>query len=223
MDAILTPIGRAFGQFDDPVFLGVVLRSLAVAAAAFVAVGVLAVAAIDQLARVQGPVLWLAGVASVIGAALLAWWLFVPVVAGIGSLFIDRVARAVERRWYPDLPPLQGASLAAQIWDGIAIAFRVLLAYAVALPLMIFIPGLGLVIGWVLGAWAIGRGLFVAVAMRRMPRAEAEDVYRLMRGEVFWQGLILVALGTIPAANLLLPVIGPAVMVHVLDRAMVRL
>jgi uncharacterized protein involved in cysteine biosynthesis len=223
MNAIILPIARAFGQFDDPVFLGVVIRSLVAAVGAFIALGLLAVAATDQLTGMHGPLLWLSGVASAVAAALLAWWLFVPVVAGIGSLFIERVARAVEQRWYPDLPPLKGASLAAQIWDGISIALRILLAYAVALPLMIFIPGIGVVIGWALAAWAVGRGLFVAVAMRRMPRAEAEDVYRLMRGEVFWQGLILVGLGTIPAANLLLPVLGPAVMVHVLDRAMLRL
>ncbi len=223
MNAIILPIARAFGQFDDPVFLGVVVRSLAVGVVAFVAVGLLAIAAVDLLTQVHGPFLWLAGIASAIAAALLAWWLFLPVVAGIGSLFIERVARAVEDRWYPDLPPLQGASLGAQIWDGVAIALRLLLAYAVALPLVIFIPGIGLLIGWALAAWAIGRGLFVPVAMRRMPRAEAEDVYRLMRAEVFCQGLILVGLGTIPAANLLLPVLGPAVMVHVLDRAMLRL
>ena len=57
----------------------------------------------------------------------------------------------------------------------------------VALILAFVVPGIGLILGWMIAAYAIGRGLFVAVAMRRMPRLMAELLYRQCRGIVFWR------------------------------------
>ena len=105
---------------------------------------------------------------------MLALWLFLPVAAAIGTLYFDRIALAVERRFYPWLPPAEGASIVAQTWDGIAVALKVLALNIVALILSVLFPGVGFIIGWAISAYAIGRGLFVAVAMRRMPRAMAE-------------------------------------------------
>jgi hypothetical protein len=41
---------------------------------------------------------WVAGTAGGIGAAVLGLFLFVPLATGIATLFVDRVAEAVERR-----------------------------------------------------------------------------------------------------------------------------
>ena len=80
---------------------------------------------------------------------------------------------------------------------------------------------MGLVLAWIIGGYAIGRGLFAAVAMRRMPRPAAEALYRRARPAVLTQGCILALAGTIPVLNLLIPVIGTAAMVHVLDQVLV--
>ncbi len=50
-------------------------------------------------------------------------------------LYFDRIATSVERRFYPWLPPPQGASFLEQAWDGIAVAFKVLALNIVALIL----------------------------------------------------------------------------------------
>jgi CysZ protein len=96
----------------------------------------------------------------------------------------------------------------------------VLALNAIALVLAILLPGIGLALGWIIAAYAIGRGLFVAVAMRRMPRAAAESLYRSQRGVVLLNGAILAAAAYVPIINLLIPVIGTAAMVHVLDIAL---
>jgi CysZ protein len=96
----------------------------------------------------------------------------------------------------------------------------VLLLNIVALLLAFLIPGIGLVLGWMIAAYAIGRGLFVAVAMRRMPREVAESAYAAHRFTVLLTGGVLAAAAYVPFANLLIPVIGVAAMVHVLDVAM---
>jgi CysZ protein len=81
----------------------------------------------------------------------------------------------------------------------------------------LLLPGLGLLLGWMVAAYAIGRGMFVSVAMRRMPRAVAESLYRQRRGMILAQGTILALAAYIPIMNLLIPVFGAAAMVHVLD------
>jgi CysZ protein len=82
------------------------------------------------------------------------------------------------------------------------------------------LPGVGLFLGWMIAGYAIGRGLFVAVAMRRMPRRTAEGLYRTSRGVVLTQGAILALSAYVPVLNLLVPIVGVAAMVHVLDMAL---
>jgi CysZ protein len=220
MTGLLSPLFRAFGQLDDRVFLGVLVRSVAWSAVCFVLLHVATIWAVHRLLDLHGWIGWAADLLGGIGPSLLALWLFLPVAAIIGTLYIDRIARAVEHRYYPYLPPPRGASIGAQLWDAISVGLRILLLNLLALVLAIILPGIGLILAWIIGGYAIGRGLFVAVAMRRMPRLAAEAVYRQARPVILTQGCILALASYIPVLNLLIPVVGTAAMVHVLDMAM---
>jgi CysZ protein len=219
MTGLLSPLFRAFGQLDDRVFLGVLVRSVAWSAVCFVLLHVATIWAVHRLLDLHGWIGWAADLLGGIGASLLALWLFLPVAAATGTLYIDRIARAVEHRYYPSLPPPRGASIGAQLWDAVSVGARILLLSLLGLVLALFIPGIGLVLAWIIGGYAIGRGLFAAVAMRRMPRAAAEALYRRARPVILVQGCILALAGYVPILNLLIPVIGTAAMVHVLDRS----
>jgi uncharacterized protein involved in cysteine biosynthesis len=221
LERLLTPLGRAFAQLDDRAFLGVLLQSVLLAALCFLLLHVLTFWLVHQFFALRGWLAWGADIIGTIGASFLALWLFIPVAVLIGTLYIERIARAVERRYYPYLRPAEGASLAIQAWDGLAVGARILALNVIALVLALVIPGVGLIGAWAIAAFAIGRGLFVAVAMRRMSRPLAEALYRRHRGVVLAQGGIMALAGYIPALNLLIPVLGTAAMVHVLDRAMV--
>jgi CysZ protein len=214
---MFSPLARALGQMDDRVFLGVLLRCLAWAAACFVALHVAAVYAVHRLLDLHGMVGWVAGLAAGFGATLLALWLFLPIAAVIGTLYIDRIARAVERRHYPTLPPVRGAPFVSQLWDALGVGVRILLLTLLALIVALILPGVGLILAWFIGGYAIGRGLFVAIAMRRMPREAATALYRRARPAVLAQGLILALAAYVPLLNLLIPIVGTAAMVHVLD------
>jgi uncharacterized protein involved in cysteine biosynthesis len=222
MSALFRPLVLAVSQLGDRVFLGVLLRSLAWSFVCFAALHVFAIWAVHRLLDWHGPWAWFADVAGAIGASLLAMWLFLPLAAAIGTLYFERIAHAVEARFYPVLPPPEGAPLTAQIWDGLALAGRILLLNLLALFLALAVPGAGLVLGWAIAAYAIGRGLFVAVAMRRMPRGHAELLYRQARPMVLAQGGVMAAAAYVPLLNLLIPMVGTAAMVHVLDRALTR-
>jgi len=216
---MLTPLIRATEQLDDPAILRVLLQSLVLAAVIFGALCVGSVYGLHHALSQTGWLAWLAGILGGAAAVLAALWLFLPVAVIIASLFMDPVCRAVERRWYPGLPPPTGANLAAQAWDGVLVSLQVLGFSILSLLLAIFIPGIGLVLGWAITAWALGRGLFVAVAMRRMGRAEANALYAARQGSVLLQGAALALAGYVPVLNLLVPVLGTACMVHVLMQA----
>ena len=100
------------------------------------------------------------------------------------------------------------------------VALKVLTLNVLALILAFMLPGIGLILGWIIAAYAIGRGLFVAVAMRRMPRGMAEALYRTSCGVVLTQGAILALVAYVPVLSLLVPILGVAAMVHVLDMAL---
>ncbi len=214
---ILAPALRAVAQLDDAVFLGVLLRSVAWSAAAFAVLATGMVWGVHALLADFSLWAWLAALLAGAGAALLSLYLFLPVAAVIASMFIDRVASAVERRFYPGLPAAIAAPMGQQVMDGVGFGLRVLALQIVALLLALLLPGIGLVLGWLIAAWAIGRGLFMAVAMRRMGRTAAQDCYRVRRLAVLAQGGLIAAISLIPLVNLLAPVLGTAAMVHVMQ------
>ena len=154
IDGLLTPMGRAIGQLGDRAFLGVLLQSVLWSAACFVLLHVAAIWAVHGLLALHGWWAWGADILGTIGASLLALWLFMPVAALIATLYIERIARAVERRHYPYLRPAEGESLALQVWDGLSVGLQILALNVVALVLALLIPGLGLIAAWAIGAFA---------------------------------------------------------------------
>ncbi len=208
----------AIAQLDDPACVGVLVRSVLLSLLAYgllLAVGIWGTHAL--LLTAHWPA-WLAALLGTIGVLLLAFWLFLPTVMVIATLYMERIVRAVEARHYPYLPAPTPAALTAQMWDGLALGVQVLVLNAVALLLALLIPGIGLAVAIVVSGWAIGRGLFVAVAMQRMGRGQAQDLYRRRRLAVLVPGMLLAAAATVPGLNLLVPVVGTAAMVHVLNR-----
>ena len=213
---MFSPLTRAVAQLDDPAILGVLMASLLLSAISFAGLCGGAAWGLHHALAAHSWLAWLAGVLGGFAVLASALWLFLPAAVLIASLFMEPVCRAVERRWYPALPQPRGAELAAQLWDAALVALLVGAMSLVSLLLAVFLPGLGLVLGWAITAWALGRGLFVAVAMRRMDRASAHSLYRQPRGPGRRPGAARALAGYVPLANLLVPVLGTACMVHVL-------
>ena len=222
MTSLFLPLSRAFAQLKDPVFFGVVWRSVLFATLFFALIFGGTIWTVHQYVHGHGYLAWVLDALGSIASAVLAMWLFLPVAAIIGTFYFERIASAVERQYYPSLPPPRPAPVLSQLWDSIVVGLRVLGLSVLALLLTIFIPGIGLLLGWAVATWAMGRGLFVAVAMRRLVRPAAEALYREVRPAALVQGGIMAAAAYFPVANLFIPVLGTAAMVHVLDLALTR-
>jgi uncharacterized protein involved in cysteine biosynthesis len=218
----LEPLSRALAQLTDPALFGVVWRSVLFSALLFALFLILAISALHHYVPTTGILAWALDALGSIAAALLAMWLLLPAAAVIGTLYFERIARAVERRYFPALPPAEAAPVLDQLRASVALGLRVLALNVLALLLTLFLPGPGLPIGWAIASWAVGRGLFLAVAMRRLNRPEAEALYRTVRPEALTVGGAMAAAAYFPLLNLLIPVVGVAAMVHVLDLALTR-
>jgi uncharacterized protein involved in cysteine biosynthesis len=215
LDAILLTLR----QLGDRAFLWPLLGGLAGALAVFAGLAGLSAWALGGLAGGTG---WLAGLAATAGGLLtlgLAVWLFVPVMLAISGLFVDVVAAAVERRFYPGLPPAAGAGLLAQGGFNLWLGVKAGAASLIALPLALLFPPLGAMAFLVIGAVSLGHGLFEGVAQRRMGVAEARAARRQREGQVLGLGFLLALLSLVPGLNLLVPVVGTAAMTHLLHRA----
>ncbi|WP_431281426.1 EI24 domain-containing protein [Humitalea sp. 24SJ18S-53] len=206
----------ALAQLGDPAFRGPLIKGVLLSALAMAALfwGSVEVAAWFA----AGSAGWVGWLASGLGGFLglfLAWWLFLPVAVGLSGLFVEQVARAVERRHYPGLPPAQGASAAAQGAWGLWFGLKMLGVQVLLLPLM-FVPGVGFVVALAVSALVLGRGLFEGTAQLRMGLAAARDARAANRWAVWGLGLSLALLSLVPLAGLLVPVLGTAASVHVL-------
>ena len=220
-DRVFTPVLRAIAQLDDPALLGVLLQTVLLSALCFAGLAGGSVWVVHHVLT-HGWLGWVAGALSGALALFAALWLFVPIAVVIAGLFLEPVCRAVERRWYPGLGPPRPAGMVASTWDGILLGLRVLGLSLVGLILSLFVPGVGAIVGWLITSWAVGRGMFAAVALRRMDRPAALAAYQAIRVQVLVQGALLTLGGAVPLLNLLLPILGPAAMVHLVEGGSLR-
>ncbi len=210
----------AAAQLTDPAFLGAVLRSVLWSIIGFALLALGVSAGLHAWLAWAGTWSWAAGLAGFFATSLLSVWLFVPLSTAIASLFIDRIADAVERRHYPHLPQAAPATQWQQIGDATVLGLRVFVLQALAALTTLIPPHVtGVAISWMVASWAVGRGLFVPVAMRRMDRPHALPAYRSVRTQVVLQGALITAASLVPVLNLLAPILGAAAMVHVLHTA----
>lgn len=162
---------------------------------------------------VDGFAFFLAGA----GLLIALVYLLPAVTAVVAGYFLDDVAEVVERQDYPADRPGAALPFGKAILYGLRFAGLSLLVNLVAL-LLFFIPGINIAAFFVANAYLLGREYFELAAGRFWP---AEDVTRLRmehRGTVLAAGAVLAGLVLVPVLNLITPIFGAAMMVHLHKR-----
>jgi CysZ protein len=162
---------------------------------------------------IEGLAFFLAGA----GLFIAMVYLLPAVTAIVAGYFLDDVAEVVERQDYPADRPGAALPFGKAILYGLRFAGLSLLVNLVAL-LLFFIPGINIGAFFVANAYLLGREYFELAAGRFWP---AEDVARLRmehRGTVLAAGAILAGLVLVPVLNLITPIFGAAMMVHLHKR-----
>jgi CysZ protein len=204
-------------QLSDPAIRRVLVRCvlLALLTFALLVAGVgLGLGALDPTG-----IAWLDGTLAVLGslgAVVLAWLLFPIVIAVSLGLFADEVIEAVERRYYPDLPPAPGMGLTQSTLGAIRFALVALALNLLVLPLYL-LPGANVILYLALNGYLLGREYFEQVAQRRLDWRAVVQLRRAARLRLWWAGVWIAALLTVPVLNLIAPVIATCFMVHLFE------
>ena len=207
-------MSKTLGQINDPRIRGVIGKTLAFAVLGYIAFVVLIYFLIGWLSGLAGWLESLAQFGGVIGALIIAWFLFPSVAAAIAGIFADEVIDAVEAEHYPHLLPAKGVPMVAALLDGLKLAAIAVVANLLALPFLIVFP-VYILITWGVNGWLLGREYFEMVAFRRMSKAEARALHKAHNGTFTIAGILIAICLTIPFVNLIAPVLGAAFMVHV--------
>jgi CysZ protein len=224
---ILSDFLKSVAQFDDPKFRRVLSRGMGLTIVLLIAACLLVNFGINQLlssawaANLIGDQSWLGALINVGGVLFtiaLSIWLMVPVTSAIIALFLDEVAQAVEARHYPHLPKQTATKLQDQILVGIRFLGILLLANIGALILSMIVPPLAPFVFWATNGYLMGREYFQMAAMRRMPRAQAQELFQRHQGSIWTAGILIAIPMSIPLVGLFIPILGAATFTHQFER-----
>jgi CysZ protein len=149
------------------------------------------------------------------GAGLAAGLAFLlgPVSALIAGLFLDDAAEELEKSEYPSDPPGTELPIGEAILLSVKFAGVVILGNLLALALLL-VPGINLIAFFVVNGYLLGREYFEFAARR----FGSEDHARMLRSKysltIFMAGLVIAVFLAIPVVNLMTPIFGAAMMVH---------
>lgn len=219
----------ALGDLADRRILGLLFRSLLVTLVIFALIGVAlgwALAGAAPCGLVGDMECPLSAAEGGIGAVLLTllaiWFLFPAVALGVICAYVERIAALIEARHYPAAAsaarPLNAGQMALL---GLRSALRVILYNLVALPfyLLLLITGIGpLILFVIVNGVAFGRDLGEMVAARHGDRVVRQAWLAGTRIQRMLIGSAVTGLFLIPFVNLLAPVLGAAMTVHLFHR-----
>ncbi|HVB17603.1 MAG TPA: EI24 domain-containing protein [Stellaceae bacterium] len=215
---MLVPLIRAFADLRAPALRRIVGLCLALAAASFALLWIalaLVVAHTGLLA--SRPLEWLVEVLGAVVVFVLVWLLFPAVVTMVMGLFLDRIAAAVETLNYPGQGPTRHAPIAETILATARLMGLTILVNLLALPVYLLMPGVNFFVFLGLNGYLFGREYFEVVALRRLGPTDARAMRRRFAGRVFLGGVAIAALFVVPLVNLLAPIVGIALMVHIFE------
>lgn len=208
-------IVRALTQLLDPAFQGVLWRGVGLALVLVILFGALGFYALDALPHfknqwLNSAVEILAGVGIVLAAMLLAY----PMAALIIGFFLEDIAARVEAKHYAADPPGRNLGLGASLASAARLLGAIVVVNVLVLPLYL-VPGLNLVLFILVNGYLISREYFELVGLRHQDAPAVTRLRRQNRLRVFTAGVVVALALAVPVLNLLAPLFGTALMVHV--------
>ena len=215
---MISALFKALGQLPDPNFRRVVLQALVYSVVLFALRVFLVSFGLAQVELVG--IGWLDRLIDFLGGAaafVIGLILFPGTVALVIGFCLEDIAKAVEKRHYPDLPPPRSQPLHEALVDALRLAGIAILVNLLVLPLYA-IPGINLIVFYGVNGYLLGREYFELVAARRMRMASVRKMRRTHGGRLIIGGVIITFLLSIPIINCFMPVVAAAFMVHLFEK-----
>jgi len=212
--ALSKSIAQMFESSLRRVLAKVLVATIAVFVVIWIAVGAL-------IANVtMSDIGWLNSVLGVLGGAatfVFSVILFAPVATLVAAIFQEQVARAVEAKHYPELPPAQPQTIGQSVTASVRLLIWTIVVSLICLVLTFVLPLVNVLIFFAANGMLLGREYYEVVALRRMNRADAVVFRRRYRFRFWMAGIVIAVVFWIPVLNLTAPILGTALMVHVFE------
>jgi CysZ protein len=153
------------------------------------------------------------GILSALGIAAAMAFLIAPVSAIIAGLFLDDAADSVEKASYPSDAPGQALPLGQSILSSLRFFLVVIAANLVALVFLL-VPGVNIVIFFLVNGYLLGREYFEFAAARYVGPERARAWRGRNQGRVWLAGLAIGLFLMVPLLNILTPLFAAIFMVH---------
>ncbi len=139
----------------------------------------------------------------------------------VAGFFLDDAAAIVERTDFPGDPPGRAMPFWAAMLHAVRFAGVTLLVNLAALAIF-FVPVVGVAAFFAANAYLLAREYFEMAAVRFRPLPEASAMRRAYSLRTLAAGCLMAALLIVPVLNLLTPLFGIALMVHLHKRLSAR-
>jgi len=139
--------------------------------------------------------------------------LIAPVTAIVAGLFLDGLAETIESRDYPHDSPGKAIPVGQAILYTVKFLGVVIVGNLVAL-LLLLIPGVNIVAFFLVNGYLFGREFFEFAALRFRSEDEVRQLRSKYAATIFLAGLLIAVVLSIPVVNLLTPLFGALLMVH---------
>lgn len=224
---IFADFAKAVAQLSDSRFRRVLWFGIALTVALLFGIYALLLAGINSLDAevltlpLVGEITWvkdLLGWGSILLMIVLSFFLMVPVASAFTGLFLEDVARAVERKHYPSLPSPPRIPFRENLTDSLNFLGLLLVVNVLALGVYAFLNVFSPLVFWAINGYLLGREYFQMAAMRRLGRARAKALYKQNWVEIWLAGVLMAIPLTIPLINLLIPILAAATFTHMFHR-----
>jgi len=153
-----------------------------------------------------------------IGILVALAFLIGPVTSLVAGLYLDDIAEAVERDYYPGDPPGEALPLADSLFLAAKFTLLVIAVNILAL-LLLLVPGVNLIAFFGANGYLLGREYFEMAGLRHMDLEDVRELRRANSLRVFLAGMVIAGVMAIPLVNLLTPLFATAFMVHIFKTA----
>jgi len=219
---LLRAFSLTLGQIGDPVFRGVLIKSILFTLILFVGLTLVFYWAVPEVKVFESDWLqWLNGVLEA-GSGLAFFALLVLTFSAtatlIGGIFLDDIAEAVEKRHYAGDPKGQSADFSETFAVSMRFIGVTVLLNILALPLYLIallFPPLFACIFYGLNGYLLSREYFELVSLRHQDAKVGRQLRKANRTKVFLAGVIIAFFITLPIVNLVVPILATAFMLHI--------
>ncbi len=224
MSKLVTAIERTGQQIFDRAFLKVFFLGLATTVGAIIIAYLAANEVMKEVPGYQSDwqwwedfVNWIMGYTVDIAFFVILFFFFAPISTIFVSIYLDDIVDCVEERFYPENKASKRLGIPKLAYLACRIALLVVVLNIIVIPLYIiffWVPFVPIGIFYLLNGYLLGWGYYEMVAVRHLGIKEAGIHRRSIRGVVLGVGLIMTFLFMIPIVQLIVPIVGAALICH---------